>query len=332
MATATPPEKGKVQYTRPVVDAGTVYVGRQILVGTNQRLPDVQHVQAFDAACGDPLWRAPVAGNPGGLMVTDETVFVHDDATLYALDAATGQRRWTHEPSDAIAHAVATDDGVLLTSVSDGSSEELRAVRPDGSVGWRLSVPATVVGDLAWVDGRAYLVTDDAVLLAVDTGSRSVAWSLDLQDGEDTVPGRVAATPEVVVAVVDGVVYAVTSGGAREWSTDVGVRDLATDGDAVYGVDLDGYARALSVDDGAEQWRRFHGRENPRLVDGFYGTPALGEGTLYAGTLDGTLLAMAAGDGAERWRLHHDWEGDATVALAEETLVVAWGNHLLALR
>lgn len=330
--TADPPETGEVRYTRPVVADGTVYVGRQVVVGTHQRPPDVQHVRAFDAACGEVRWRAPVAGRPETPMVVEDAVVVHDEATIYALDARTGERRWTHERTGDVVDAVPAGDGILVASSTGGEYDELRALAPDGSVRWRLSVRARVPSDLAWAGGRAYLVTADAVLMAVDTAEQSVAWTLDLQDDEDTVPASVTATPGAVFPVVDGVAHAVTPRGDLVWTNGGGVRTVATDGDTVYGVDGDGHVRALDADDGTERWHRFHGRRADEYVDGFYADPALGGGTLYAGTLDGTLLALSAADGSERWRIARDWEGDAAVALADRTLFVAWANRLLALQ
>lgn len=332
--TVTPPEPelGDNAFTRPVVADGRVYVGRQVLVGPEQQLPEEHAVHAYDAATGEEVWHATVPGRPDTPMVAGDVVLVDDDTTLYALDPASGAERWSYEPAGGVHHVLPTPDGVLTVPWRDDPAYEVVALDDEGLVDWRVGVPGNVDAAPAWVDGRAFLGTSEAVLVAIDTGEPAVAWTRDLQDGEDTVPVALVATPCAVFVTVDGELYAVDREGALAWSVAAGGRQLATDGETVYTVDGDGHVRARAVDDGTSRWEGFHGVEDVRYTDGFYDEPAVDAWSLYAGSLDRSLVAVALEDGRTRWRLDLGWEGPAQTVVVGDTLYAAGGAHLVAFR
>ncbi len=330
--TVPEPETGENDLTRPTVADGRVYVGRRIAVGPNQLPPDEQYVHAYDAATGERRWHATVSGRPSPPAVAGDVVLVHDDATLYALDAESGAERWTHDPPGGIHRVLPTPAGILVAPFRADPDREVRALDADGRVAWNVGLPGAVSSKFAWVDGRAYVATRDAVLVAIDSDEPAVAWTRDLQDDEDTVPASLVATPCAVFAAIDGDLYAVRRTGELEWSAPVGVRHLATDGETVYGVDGDGYVRAVAIADGTRRWEGFFGVEDWRYTDGFYDEPAVDGETLYAGTLDRNLLAVATDDGRGRWTRELGWGRPAQVAVVGETLYAAGGRHLVAFR
>lgn len=332
--TATDPEVGEVEFTRPVVADGRVFVGRRIVVGPEQPLPDEHHVEAYDAETGERLWRTSISSRPYSPSITGSTVLVHDDETLYALDAASGAKQWTADLSLRVHSILPTPDGILMVAYGDDTGEEaLVSYDSDGRENGRTPVPVPMIGsNLAWANHRAYLATIDAKLVAFDTVGGTVAWTRNLQDGDDTAPARLAATPCAALVAIDGVLYAVTRDGVPAWSIDASVRELAIDGETVYGLDGSGYVRALAVADGTQRWERFFGVEDWRHTDGFYDDPSVGAETLFAGTLDGKLLAVSTADGSERWAIERDWEGEAIASVVDDTLYTAWGRHLVAYR
>ena len=333
--TASDPEVGDVHFTRPIVADGRVFVGRQVLVGPNQLPPDEHHVQAHDAGTGELLWRVPISGKPYAPSVTESAILVHDDeGTLYALDTASGAEKWTADLSLSVDSILPTTDGIFVVAHGDGTDEEVAVLLDsDGQELWRVPVPLTMLGsNLAWAYHRAYLPTRDARVVAIDTTEGTVAWTKNLQDGDDTAPIRFAATPCVVFAAIDGVLYAVRRTGTLAWTVDAGIREMATDGETIYGLDGQGYVSAFGVADGERRWQGFFGIEDRLHTDGFYDNPALGAETLFAGTLDGKLLAVSTEDGSERWTVERKWPDEALVSVVGDTLYTAWGRHLVAFR
>lgn len=328
--TAPRPEVGEYQYTRPVVAGGRVVVSRRHVVGAEREPPDRQAVLAYDLGTGAERWLTTVGGEPSSPAVADDHVLVHDGTTLHAVDAARGEPRWTRSPPGGIRRALPTPAGVLVVSRGADGGDRMRLVEPEGTVRWELDLPGAVGSRIAWSGGQAYVATPEAVVVAIDTAEPAVAWTRDLQDDGDTQPTTLVATPCAVYAAADGTLYGLRRTGGLAWVTPGGGRELATDGEAVYGLSGAGDVRAFSAADGARQWEQFVGRYNNRRTDGFYAGAATDAATLFAGTLDRKLVAVATADGRVRWILERDWDAPARVALAGGRLLVGWGRHLVA--
>lgn len=327
--TAPRREVGKYQYTRPVVAGGRVVAGRRHVVGSEREPPDRQAVLAYDLGTGAERWRATVGGEPSPPAVADDHVLVHDGTTLHAVDAASGEPRWTISPPGGIRRALPTPASVLVVSRGENGGDRMRLVEPEGTVRWELDLPGVVGSRIAWSGERAYVATPEAAVIAVDTAEPAVSWTRNLQDDGDTQPTTLVATPCAVYAAADGTLYGLQRTGGLAWVTPGGGRELAADGQAVYGLSGAGYVRAFSAADGTRQWERFVGRHN-RLTDGFYVGAAMDAATLFAGALDRKLVAVATADGRVRWTLECDWDAPARVARAGGQLLAGWGRHLVA--
>ncbi|WP_276273135.1 PQQ-binding-like beta-propeller repeat protein [Haloarcula litorea] len=327
----SPDREVAVAFTRPVVADGVVYVAEVARPGASQPTPERQHVAAYDAADGRERWRTAVPGEPSVPRVAGDLVLVVDETTVRALDAADGRERWTRSPRGEPSAVRPTPDGVLVAVDGVNAPDALLALDRTGGTRWRVETPARAASRLSWADGRAHYVTPSGSLVAVATDTGAVAWTRTLQDGEDTAPARVLATPCAAFATVDGTLYAVGRDGDRGWRADASVRRLATDGETVYGVGGRGDVAAFSVG-GDRRWTAFHGREDRQYVDGFYDGPVVDGATLYAGSLDGTLRALSTADGSERWTVGDRWSGEPLPVLVDGTLYTAWGDHLAALR
>lgn len=327
--TATAPEQGEVRFTRPIVADGRIYVGRNVAVGTSVPKPDKQYLQAYDAATGDRLWEYAIAGTPQSVATTDEAVLVADRSTLHAVESGGESARWTHEPDGGVDDVLPIPDGVLVASTRADSDDTVVALLSDGEVEWDVTVDAWLDSSLGWTDGRAYLATNDAELVAIDTDEGEQLWTRNLHDREDRNPATLLVTPCAVFVAVDEALYAADRDGEVAWSVNKSFRDLATDGEYIYGVDGDGYARSLSIEDGEEDWEEFRGAVNERYTDGFFDGLAIDDETLYAGTLEDGLLAISTDSGDVRWVLERDLDG-VSVSVVDDTLYAAWGNRLLA--
>ncbi|QXU52299.1 PQQ-binding-like beta-propeller repeat protein [Rhodococcus sp. LW-XY12] len=170
--------------TTPAVDTATdrvfVTVWRP---GSDRSALVALRYTAGDDAVVIEEWSVPDL--PGGavtspvLSADGSTVYVHDgEGALWALDAETGEARWTHETgrSTALGPAV-TEDGLLLLASADGSAP-LTALRDGGDsveVEWERADVTPYGAPAVTADGRAYVVVD---------GDRGLAAAvLDLADG-----------------------------------------------------------------------------------------------------------------------------------------------------
>ncbi|MFD5584415.1 MULTISPECIES: outer membrane protein assembly factor BamB family protein [unclassified Streptomyces] len=229
-------------------------------------------VQAWEASSGQKLWEITGAQTDfespeAGPALHEGTVYVWQDARLRALDARTGDERWSYPIGDA-----ASCGGVplRLTQASDGYvyvSAGTRVLAFDvasGMVRWHFEAPAVFLSPPAFVPGPA--VTGGGVYLADYLGT---VYALDATDGRDrwriATESRASVEPVLVVA---GHVH-VGSG-----------KGLYT----------------LDAVTGTPKWRFQAGGD-------IVGAPAVAEGRIHFGSTDHLLYTLKADDGRLRWKL-----------------------------
>ncbi|WP_406170562.1 PQQ-binding-like beta-propeller repeat protein [Streptomyces sp. NBC_00996] len=229
-------------------------------------------VQAWEASNGQKLWEITGAQTDfespeAGPAVHDGTVYVWKDARLRALEARTGEERWSYPIGDA---ASCGGVPVRLTQAPDGYvyiSAGTRVLAVDvasGHVRWHFEAPAVFLCPPTFVPGPA--VTGGGVYLADYLGT---VYALDATDGRDrwriATESRASIEPVLVAA---GHVH-VGSG-----------KGLYT----------------LDAVTGTPKWRFQAGGD---LV----GAPAVAEGRIHFGSTDHLLYTLKADDGRLRWKL-----------------------------
>ncbi|MFH9962458.1 PQQ-binding-like beta-propeller repeat protein [Streptomyces mirabilis] len=229
-------------------------------------------VQAWEASNGQKLWEITGAQTDfespeAGPAVHDGTVYVWRDARLRALEARTGEERWSYPIGDA---ASCGGVPVRITSAPDGYvyiSAGTRVLAVDvagGHVRWHFEAPAVFLSPPTFVPGPA--VTGGGVYLADYLGT---VYALDATDGRDrwriATEARSSIDPVLVAA---GHVH-VGSG-----------KGLYT----------------LDAVTGTPKWRFQAGGD---LV----GAPAVAEGRIHFGSTDHLLYTLKADDGRLRWKL-----------------------------
>lgn len=229
-------------------------------------------VQAWDGSNGQKLWEITGAQTDfespeAGPAVHDGTVYVWKDARLRALEARTGEERWSYPIGDA---ASCGGVPVRITSAPDGYvyiSAGTRVLAVDvagGHVRWHFEAPAVFLSPPTFVPGPA--VTGGGVYLADYLGT---VYALDATDGRDrwriATEARSSIDPVLVAA---GHVH-VGSG-----------KGLYT----------------LDAVTGTPKWRFQAGGD---LV----GAPAVAEGRIHFGSTDHLLYTLKADDGRLRWKL-----------------------------
>jgi len=207
-------------------------------------------VTAVDAGTGATAWTTPVPrATDARVAVADGRVFVPTFGDgLHALDAASGERRWTGPtdgphvyPPTATSEGVYTHDREFVYAFDPASGDELW--RADGEDAAGLSDTRT---PLATDGERVYAVgsTDDGtavVALDADTGAHRWARAV----GTEEVP-PVVADGTLYVPDDDGVVALDAATGERRWVRGDGrVASLSVVGTTAYATTMDGLLYAL---------------------------------------------------------------------------------------
>ncbi|MGW2070693.1 outer membrane protein assembly factor BamB family protein [Streptomyces sp. NPDC001953] len=229
-------------------------------------------VQAWEASSGQKLWEITGAQRDfespeAGPVVHDGTVYVWKDARLRALEARTGEERWSYPIGDA---ASCGGVPVRLTQAADGyvyvsaGTRVLAVEVSSGMVRWHFEAPAVFLCPPTFVPGPA--VTGGGIYLADYLGT---VYALDAADGRDrwriATESRAAIEPVLVAA---GHVH-VGSG-----------KGLYT----------------LDAVTGTPKWRFQAGGD-------IVGSPAVAEGRIHFGSTDHLLYTLKADDGRLRWKL-----------------------------
>ncbi|MFI0964022.1 PQQ-binding-like beta-propeller repeat protein [Streptomyces sp. NPDC021080] len=229
-------------------------------------------VQAWEAANGQKLWEISGAQTDfespeAGPAIHDGTVYVWKDARLRALEARTGEERWSYPIGDA---ASCGGVPVRMTHAPDGyvyicaGTRVLAIDVAGGHVRWHFEAPAVFLSPPTFAPGPA--VTGGGVYLADYLGT---VYALDATDGRDrwriATESRASTEPVLVAA---GHVH-VGSG-----------KGLYT----------------LDAVTGTPKWRFQAGGD---LV----GAPAVAEGRIHFGSTDHLLYTLKADDGRLRWKL-----------------------------
>jgi len=150
------------------------------------RRPRVQpHPTVFDWD-----WQAPQPALAGDVVYAGGA-----DGVLHAVEAGSGQARWTFAGDGRIRHGAAVDAGRVYVASEKGIVYALD--RRDGRELWRYALGGQAGAGLLLHDGRIYASARNAQLHAIDAASGTRAWRLDFWSSWiDSVP-----------VIVDGTLY-----------------------------------------------------------------------------------------------------------------------------
>jgi len=250
------------------------------------------------------------------LIFGDAVLLGADDRRVRALALATGKPRWQLDvDGDADTGAAEAPDGTLVFA----AGRVVYALRPNGSVRFRLKMPRKVYSSPAIADdGTIYVGAQDDHLYAI-APQGAIAWRRDLGADVDCAP-TIGEDGLVYVGNDAGQVYAFDAKGALRWRAAVGgfVRGgltvtraglvlAGTYGPAPRVVALDGQT-------GAERYSfRIQGTGAPEF--GIHGAPLEdASGNLYFGAQDNHVYALDP-SGRLRWSFATGGEIDAPLLL-----------------
>ncbi|MFC8099995.1 PQQ-binding-like beta-propeller repeat protein [Streptomyces sp. NPDC057363] len=315
----------------PVAVVGsTLYVGRS------------DGLRALGTADGRQRWtfdaRTDSTGHPPA--VADGTVyFGSSDGTMYAIDAATGGKRWSSPVAaeSRVGMSATVADGIVyfLSRRRTGAEHiEARLHAVDEATGrerWAFTYsadfahvpPPLVSGGAVFVGGR------DGTLYAVDAATGQERWAVPTAGKSVPEPQkRLHLAPLVPDGTVyagggDGTLYAVdATTGKRRWTFTTGER--ATVRPAVSGgtVCLNSYAGKLYAIDAATGKQRW----TLTLGDHAFSAPTVAAGTVYVGSRNHKLYAVDAATGRKLWAYRSEGPISETPVVADGTLYISSGS------
>lgn len=215
--------------------------------------------------------------------VTDDTVYVTSNDTVFALDADSGAVQWHRTPESVAASKVPAIGGSTVI-VNWGSG--LTAYDANFGHGqWQFVPPgenSIVKTSPVITDGRVFVTAVGSEQSQPQTRYHRL-YGLSLDGGEPVVTAdlpRDHVSKQVVATA--GRVYVSTS---------------------------DAHLLAFDPASGDREWTRQLGSGE---IDGYWHTPAVAGDTLYL-TVAGTLVAVSADDGTARWRQPGDFTLDPAV-------------------
>ncbi|MFD4141968.1 PQQ-binding-like beta-propeller repeat protein [Streptomyces sp. NPDC058572] len=229
-------------------------------------------VQAWEASNGEKLWELTGAQSDfetaeAGPEIFGDTVYVWKDARLRALEARTGDERWSYPVGDA---ASCGNVPVRVHPASDGyvyvaaGTRVLAVDNASGLVRWHFEAPAVFLSPPTFAPGPA--VTGGGVYLADYLGT---VYALDATTGKDRWRIATEARQSIEPVLVAGGNVHVGSGNALYTL------------DAVTGTPL---------------WRFPAGGE-------VVGAPVVADGRVHFGSADHVLYTLDASGGQLRWKL-----------------------------
>jgi outer membrane protein assembly factor BamB len=263
--------------------------------------PSASPVWTFDASA--PMW--------GGTAFSGGIVYAGgDDGRLYAVDARSGQPRWTFHAGGAIKTRPAIDEGDLFIA-DDGMLYKLSAAT--GAELWRVRLEPPVTrskpgdpksrfdrygSDAAVAGDRVYVGTHEGRILALDRARGSRLWTFAATDAVLAAPAVDGG--RVFFGSYDGAVYAIdAAAGSLLWKHETGAAVVSTpalhEGTIVVGsrsYDLLG----LTADRGAVAWTRYF------WFSWVESSATIRDGVAYVGSSDAArVFAVDARNGRRVW-------------------------------
>ncbi len=195
-------------YGTPAVAADLAYVG-----GYNGK------VYAFVLNTGALRWVYPREGNldsiVGGVVLSQGKVYLSTSGgTVYALDAATGDKLWSFETENKIWSTPAISGDTLYVTSFDKKLYALNA--SNGSQKWDFEIGATSITTPLIYENTVYIGSFDRHVYAIDATDGSLRWRSEVE-GDKWFWAKAVAQNNVIYAPnLDGKVYILSTENGSE--------------------------------------------------------------------------------------------------------------------
>ncbi|MFE5330532.1 PQQ-binding-like beta-propeller repeat protein [Embleya sp. NPDC056575] len=258
-----------------------------------------------------------------GAAVANGVVYVAGDDNVYALDAATGAKKWSHATTRPVDRSPTVIDGVVYVCDDGTTVYALDAV--GGAQRWTASTDGSLTSAVVAADDVVY-VGDLGRVYAFRAATGSTKWSTLVISGVAMHPA--AAGDLVYVSTgFDGYVVALDAGsGTRQWSSRVDrplSSPLVANG-VVYVAGDDGMVHAFDAAAGSKKWSVAAGR-------GQCTAPAVAGGLVYVGSADNNVYALDTISGAQRWSVTTDAPVETSLTVVDGVVYVGNRRGMFAL-
>ena len=278
-------------YSQPVV------AGSNVVAYVNQT-----GLYALDVSRGELVWEDAWEADDVWLTAVDDMIYASGDSQLRAIDAATGEIRWTY-PTGPIYYSVpAVADGIVY--VGDWGGRFHAVSRQTGELLWQYEADRGFRSAPVVADGAVYIFSTGGTLHALEATTGELIWQFDVADTYYKSP---AASADMAYVSSDSAMLAFDADtGELLWlSEETGASDskmtIAMGALYVFGVGV----VALDALTGELLWR-YQGEDYFSRARGGPGAgsgaaPAVKDGTAYLAWEDG-LHAVDAATGELLWR------------------------------
>lgn len=255
---------------RPMVWAGTGWTGHPVKLGDYVFVGSVGgYVYAFEAATGRLMWKLRGGGMfKGSLCAYENRLYIgNTDNQLRCIDAQTGRVRWRlNTGNDLDSSPCVVDDRLYIA----GENGNLRCLVPQtGKQIWKRFVGGIGRGTVPGSNGSetSPAVADGQVFTATYDG---ILFCVDAKTGAVQWRARTGDDTDASPVIHDEFVYACAEERAP-------------------------YLYCFAREDGRQVWR-YDGKAR-----GYYSTPAIADGRIFAGAEDGRLHCVDARSGKRLW-------------------------------
>lgn len=259
-------------------------------------------------------------------VVDRESIYIADGETLYALDRASGEARWSVDCGEEMAACAptATDEFVYVV----GGWGTLQALdRTSGACEWSCDVGT--VGDIspAVLDGTLYVSGAEAPLYALDATDGSVQWE---NTEVDSLASPAIGNETVYLRTPDGQFACDADSGELVWSRAIsgsGASTPAVVDNRVYTTGSDDICYALDADTGETCWSTDFSTMTSYNV--LIAPLVVGNGHVYVGQNTGQVTALEATTGDRVWttEFSEPTAGVGTASALTETGLYVVGLH-----
>lgn len=162
------------------------------------------------------------ANNTSTPAVVGNTAYFASGDRVYAVDTATGVKKWQYPASDRLGFNVKTGitvwEDLLFFGGTDGNIYALTIA--DGRPVWRYPTSGSIRSTPVISGGTMFVGSDDNSLYAIDARSGELSWLGGFRTKDDVIASAAVAPGLVIFASMDANLYAANvSTGKMRWKT-----------------------------------------------------------------------------------------------------------------